>query len=247
VGVKTLLLALLLALPAAAQWQRLVITQKDLWTDRPEPHALDYFTKYPLLRDESGDFCYLCSSEKRLEEARKAKARAEVRVVGKLNGNTAYDVFYYFEDEQKPAWKSIIIQTGPDSYREIYHDQPNEGEPVPSFIVSAGNDPLVCVLDNVYRLDAEDDCFWPEANGIVRLDFKPAWDAAQRVVPSGSKVWPYGIRAKSTFEQFVLKVRIISQGIHRCCDLRGLADVRFKLERGRVVVLQATFDPDGEY
>ncbi|MBI2686478.1 MAG: hypothetical protein HYX27_09200 [Acidobacteria bacterium] len=197
---KPLLLVVLMAAPSFAGWPRSVITPKGDRVDKPKAHDLEYFTAYPSLRDEDGGFCYLCAEEKRLEEAKKEKARAEVRRIGKLSGFTAFDVFYYFGEDPRPAWKSIIVQTGPDLYQEIYHDQPNEGQPNPSFIVKAGNAALLCVADNVYRWDAEEDCFWFGPTGVVRLDFSPVWKAAQRAAPAGRRVWEYGLKGKTTFE-----------------------------------------------
>jgi len=242
--VKALLLGILLAFPARADWPRLVIYEKGDRVDKPQPYPLVAFTAFPW-RTLQGDVCYPCAPQD-IEWAKSQKARTELRPLGTVNGLHAYDLFYYWREETEPGMKSILIQTAPDEYHEIYHDEPNEGTVKPSFIVRSGSDQVVCVLDNVYRLDAEEDCFFPENNGVVRMDFHPVWDAAQRVVPRGRSVWAHGVNAKSTFEKMIMKVRTISEGIDRCCDTQGAVNVQFKLERGLVVVLQATFDPDAE-
>lgn len=242
--VKALLLGIAVLAPAFAEWPRLVIYEKGIRIDQPESQPLVAFTDFPWRRSD-GDVCYPCAPQD-LERAKSQKAHTDLRSLGIVNGLQVYDLLYYRRDEPEVAMKSILVQTAPNVYHEIYHDEPNEGKVNPSFIVTAGNDQLVCVLDNVYRWDGEDDCFLPEANGVVRLDFKPAWDAAQRVFPSGRKVWAHGIAAKSTFERMVLRVGMPTEGRNSCCG-RGVANVRFRLERGRVVVIDATFDANAEY
>jgi hypothetical protein len=135
--VKTALLLILLASPAAAGWQRRVSTPKGSRFDVPQPHALSYFTRYPALRDESGDLvCNSCSPEKRLTLAKEVKCRTEVRLVGTVRGFTIYDVLYFFGDDKAPDWKSILIRTRSGLYREIWHYQRTEGDIWPSFLVN---------------------------------------------------------------------------------------------------------------
>jgi len=156
------------------------------------------------------------------------------------------DIFYYFDDDPRPRTKSILVQTGSDSHHEIYHDQPNEGQPNPSFLVKAGKDSLICVVDNVYRWDAEEECFWFEASGVVRLNFSPVWKAAQHAIPAGRRIWEYGLKAKTSFQTMTIPVGIRGDEDSRCCT-RGVVNVHFKLDRGRVVVLRTRFDADADY
>jgi hypothetical protein len=109
--------------------------------------------------------------------------------------------------------------------------------------VKAGNQQLVCVLENVYKWDAEDDCFWPSRDGVVRIDFGPAWDAARKAAPSGRSIWENGIEAKTTFQDFVLPVGFRYEDTSRCCD-NGVVNVSFRLVRGRIIVTSAAYDPD---
>ena len=84
--IRTALLVFLLAAGAGAAWQRQVLTAKQAWIDTPEPHPLAYFTQYPMLREQTGDFCYLCSPAKRLEEAKKHDVAVEITRVGSIAG-----------------------------------------------------------------------------------------------------------------------------------------------------------------
>jgi hypothetical protein len=124
---KFILLLVAVVLPVAAEWDRQIITPKGVRMDTPKPHPLSYFTRYPGLRDEDNDLCYLCPPEKRLAEAKQRKARGEVRLVGKIRGYSIYDVLYFFDEEPLPRWKSILVRTQPNQYREIWHYQKNEG------------------------------------------------------------------------------------------------------------------------
>ena len=94
---RILLPLCLLANLADAAWLRHVMTPKSEWFDTPAPHPLSYFTDYPMLRDASGDFCYLCTPEKKLAEAKKVKVKTDLTLVGKLAGFAIYDLYYHFD------------------------------------------------------------------------------------------------------------------------------------------------------
>jgi hypothetical protein len=94
---RFLFLAGFLALPVCAAWHRHVMTPKEEWVDSPKPHSLAYFTEYPMLRNESGDFCYLCTPEKKLAEAKKIRVKTDLNLVGNLAGFAIYDLYYRFE------------------------------------------------------------------------------------------------------------------------------------------------------
>jgi hypothetical protein len=178
--------------------------------------------------------------------ARETKRRVELRLVGKIRWFAVYDLFYYAGDEPAAGLKSILVQTGPDAYQEIYYDVPTEGHPNPSFLVTHGRDTLLCVADNVYKWDAEEECFWFATDGIVRLDFSPVWRAAQKAIPAGRRVWEYNLKARSSFTRMTIPVGIRYEQSSRCCDT-GVVSVRFRIERGRVIVTHTDYDADAEY
>jgi hypothetical protein len=111
--------------------------------------------------------------------------KAEVRVVGKISGFTIYDVFYRFQSEGAIDWKSVLVRTGADRYREIFHDQPNEGKPNASFFVKLGDQMLLGVQDNQYRMDSIGEYWYFTDNAAFRVDFAPIWNAARKVTPVG--------------------------------------------------------------
>lgn len=74
--IRTLMLALLsagAALPALAQWQRMVFSGKGESTDIPVAHSLSYFTANPFLRDDGNDLCAACTPADKAASARRFK------------------------------------------------------------------------------------------------------------------------------------------------------------------------------
>jgi hypothetical protein len=251
-----LITAVLLALPLVGQseseseqpgpWKRHVMTAKGEWFDTPAAHPLTHFTKYPKLRDESGDFCYLCTPQKRLETAKAAKGpKAEVHRVGAIGGLPIYDVFYRAEEEGAVDWKSILVRTGPNAYREIYHCQPTQVDAgaLPSVIVRVGGERLLnsrYIVGGNRGLYADDYYYFGQA-GPVRVDFEPVWTAGKAVLPKSMGLWRGGDEnspAALASKRFRLKV--LDKGVGMCCA-DGIVEVRFKLDRGRVIVTDARY------
>jgi hypothetical protein len=163
-------------------WKRHVITAKGEWFDSSTAHSLAYFTQYPLLLDE--EFCYLCTPGKRLADAKAAKEpRAEVHLVGKIRGLLIYDVFYRFNDGTV-AWKSILVKTGPDRYREIYRREPTQVDArvLPSTLVRIGQETLLHARYSVGGNggEFEDDYYSFRQNGPIRVDLPQALTDRER-------------------------------------------------------------------
>ena len=115
---------LLLQSLSGPSWQRVVISGKGQHTDFAKPHPLNYFTGDPFQRDDGGDFCLSCNPS----DTQNLVAAAEVQPTGELSGFKIFGIFYRFHNRQEAAfgplkWKSLLVQTGPDLYVEIYHLQ----------------------------------------------------------------------------------------------------------------------------
>jgi len=127
-------LGLLLAIPATAQWSRVAFSGKGESADVPQPHSLSYFTANPFLRDDGGDLCVDCSPQGRAKSALEYSIQPLVRPVGVLAGYRVLDVLYSVGKRSDPSrnevsWKSILVQVGPDRYKEIFHLQASGGPP----------------------------------------------------------------------------------------------------------------------
>ena len=247
---RLLVLISLTVLQAGAAWQRHVMTAKNNWFDQPEPHPLTYFTEYPMLRDESGDFCNLCSPDKRLAEAKKQKVWTEVRLVGRLKGFEVYDLFYRFKCEGCVDWKAILIKTGPDQYREIYHLEPAQvdsraGE---SFIVSVDPDSL---LGTRYMIGGNkgmysDDYYWFDNSGPALVDFDPVRVAARAALPDGNTLWGGGDdNGPRTLATAMFRFRVLNKGEWSCCG-GGAVEVTFRLDQGRVIVVGTDYHSNAD-
>src|SRR5207244_12148890 len=137
-------LFLLLASLVLAQWQRTVFSGKGQFTDVPTPHPLSYFTADPFLRDDGGDFCEVCTPP----DKERYVITSEVQRLGTLAGFPLSEVLYRIRSREKvePAeikWKSIVVQTGDDSYREIYHLPSSSDQlitPTPPKLVKDGDE-----------------------------------------------------------------------------------------------------------
>jgi len=239
----------LVAIQANATWQRHVLTPKDSWFDIPAPHPLAYFTKYPALRDQSGDVCYLCSDDERLVSAMQARIRSELKFVGALAGFEVYDLFYRFQCEGCVDHKAILVKTGVDEFREIYHVQPAQIDAFAgsSFVINVGKEQL---LGTRYVVGGNqgsncDDFFWFGKSGATVVDFEGVRKAARAVLPEGASLWGGGDDNRpETIATGVFRFWVIDRNALLCCSPAAVT-VRFRIDRGRVVVLKATFDPKG--
>jgi hypothetical protein len=41
-----------------------------------------------------------------------------------VNNREIYDILYYFDDEEEPRWKSLIVESGVNRYGEILQVHP---------------------------------------------------------------------------------------------------------------------------
>src|SRR5690349_20192826 len=119
---KLILACVLASVPAWADWPRFMNHEGDFRNDNPPARPLAAFTEFPW-RDRYGYVCFPCSADQ-IEWSKSEKARTELKLVGTVNGTRIYDLFYFSQYQEEPAMKSILIQTGKDSYREIYHNEP---------------------------------------------------------------------------------------------------------------------------
>jgi hypothetical protein len=241
-----LLLAAALNLRADTVWQRHVLTGKGERTGLAAPHTLEYFTRYPMLREETDPFCYLCTREKRLSEAKTYKVKTELRYIGTIQGFAIYDLFYRFDNPSNPDWKTILIKSGPNEYREIYHCEPwNTYTRTPrSSIVNVGRE---SVLSTIYSHGGNkgghtDDYFWFDETGPHPLDLTPVIEAAQSAIPKGYVLWAWTDGALDSSAK--LRWWVQKKPAWMCCD-DGEVEVHFKLDHGRAIVTRTRYDPEG--
>ncbi len=224
---------------ASAAWQRVLVSEKGESVDSPTAHPLTYFTADPLLRDDAKEF----------DRSQQVSVTAEVRPAGKLAGFAIVDVLYRIAKAGEAAgavkWKSILIQTAPDQYVEIYHLQAYFTTAVlsASRIVRVGKQDVLATYDSdggngggcwehIWYIDAE---------GAHSIDFAPLTTAiSHRVSPSTfalSCVTPH------LSEQWVEASVQQANAECRTCGILGTAKAHFRLRGARVEVTQVEFTP----
>jgi hypothetical protein len=143
---------------ASAQWQRIVTTSKGGTPDTPEPHSLSYWTVDPFLRDEPNDFCIGCHLESgHLVTEKDYKSECKIIDIGTLAGYPIKQFTCHFTGNAEVSttfstedYKFILIQIGPDQYREIYHLEVdgNTFMPLqPARIVDMGTESILATYD----------------------------------------------------------------------------------------------------
>ena len=106
-------LALLVSLPALAQWSRYESEGKGEVISIADPHLLSYFSGEGRLQD-------LCEGWPADQLAKfLAEVKPKVSKAGKVGEYTIYDVFYVDLANEFGGRKSILVETGKDQFREI--------------------------------------------------------------------------------------------------------------------------------
>jgi hypothetical protein len=238
-----------MALPVTGAWQRHVMTPKGEWVDTPEPHPLSYFIDDPGSRCEQCDFCWDCSPEKRLAESRKVKA--DLILVGELAGFGIFDLYYRFESDRRSDTKLILVTTEADEYREIYQCTPTTffgSGAMRSRLVTIGDDQFLetkydaCggrhnLVDGSTAADYYD-YFWFDKAGAEFVDFRPILRAAKSVM---RERFPFNDELLTPCVNWLWHF-----GEPLLCTLGtadGTATVRFRFNRGRVMVLNTLYKP----
>jgi hypothetical protein len=161
-----------------------------------------------------------------------------------MSGFEVIDVFYHDECNGCGASKAILIKTGPDEFREIYHLEahlPGESA-TPSFVVSLGRDKILGTLMASGRFDLLEDYYWFNREGPVRIDITPVWEAAKSTLPKD-----YGIfrvfDGRTTLPASTATVwTITAKDWGNCWGSEGAVIVKFRLERGRIIVTSKHWD-----
>jgi hypothetical protein len=234
------LFVLLLSLPSWAQWQRILFSGKGESRDTPSAHPLDYFTSDPFLRDDGGDLyddCDNCGTLKsKAGSAKNYTASSAVHEVGTLSGFRIVEILYEFVDRRKPEldkmrWKSILVQTEPDKYVEIYHLQGYlRAQLTPAKIVHVGDELVLMTQDSDGGNGGgcSEAYWWFDASGPHAIDFSPLVQEITKHVPAGSTFWST-CWALHLEEQEVRSYVQKANAKCRVCDFLGEVTAHFHL------------------
>lgn len=252
-GLLFTILTAALCLPASAQWNRTVFSGKGEFQDIPSPHPLSYFTANPFLRDDGNDLCVLCTPEGRAKSALKYSLHTVVQPVGSLAGYRILEVLYSGGKRNanepgydKLSWKSILVRTGPNRYKEIFHLQPaGTDEPLkPSGIIPSGNERVLATMDSDGGNSGGcwDGYWWFDRTGPHRLDFSRVEAAIKNALPENAR---FSIQCSN----LDLKAELIRSGVQKsdaqchACDWIGEVTARFRIAGPIVEPTAINFKP----
>jgi hypothetical protein len=255
---SVLMLLILFATTASAQWTRQVASGKGGHNDNPPAHPLNYFTDDPYMLADGGSPCTDCNIAGRVLAGRRLAntyiIEADVRPVGTIDGVNVVDVLYRIgrREDGKPTqveWKSILIETAPEQYHEIFHLEAAESgaEPVPSRFIQVG-DQLLLSTKNSDGGNAGNciEAYWlVDASGARMIDFSALEAAIRARVPP-----------RTTFGIHCYALSLADQSVHtgiqradaecRTCGYIGTANAHFRLEGARAIPTDVEYIPSPE-
>ncbi len=226
------LLALASALPAGAQWQRVVLSGKGEKEDTAAAHSLKYFTANPALRDDGQD----------LGRPHEYSFRTVTKPVGELAGYRILDVLCYvrgrgtalqFASGDQVKWKFILVRTGPDRYREIFHLQAlyTTVSLTPSRIVHSGGERVLATMDSDGGNGGGcwEDYWWFDKDGPHALDFSRVRAAIKTRTPENTVTPTACANLDLAAQRITTWVQKANPSCH-ACDFLGELTAEFRLD-----------------
>jgi len=248
----------LLAPTTFAQWPRYV-DGSERPHDSPPAHPLAYFTADPRSRPDCERLCRsldLSWPSTAREAADLARTHANLRLVGKIAAFTIYDLDYFLGgnpwfgsddvNQGRPDLRSVLVNTGPEQFREILVQRNLGGTIYPAVLLDAGQQK---VLKTEYWSaghpgSREEAYFAFSESGPQLLDFTPVYEAAAKVVPENMNMF----RLAEEFDFGTLSWTIPTEWLDartnpaHCCG-GGRIKVTFRLDPGRVIPIGAAYEP----
>jgi hypothetical protein len=243
-------LFLLVVPPALTQWQRILISGKGESTDVPTSHPLSYFTTNPYLRDDGGDLCVECAPGGLAEAERRYVITSDVQRLGDLAGFPVVQILYKVGprgaiEPAKIRWKFLLVQTGKDLYREIYHLQAYYIVPPlqSAEIRKVGSEEVLATDDSDGGNGGG--CFagywWFDSSGPHQLDFSQVKAAITKHVPSGATFWTTCWALHLDDEEINSPVQA-GDAPCRACDVLGEVTAHFRLEGAVALPISVTYE-----
>jgi hypothetical protein len=255
---KTAVLAVMtfaLSIPLNAQWRRAVFSGKGEFVDEPAAHPLSYFTSNPFARDDGNEFCVSCASSDKAQSAHKYTIQPIVKPVGALAGFRILDIFYRANPQGSASasaakWKSILVQVGPDRYKEIFHLQAfyTTASLKPTQILRSGNESVLATMD--FDGGNGGGCWqgywWFDSKGPHSLNFSPLEAAINERLSTAHE---NAARVQISCGALNLESQEVRSNIQkshaRChaCDIIGDLTARFRLDGASVLPVAIDLHP----
>ena len=235
-----------LSLFANEHWARIVFSGKGRFTDTPVSHSLTFFTANPLLRDDGDDLCTDCRTlESRARDT--ASLTSKLTAVGTLAGFKIWDLIYSGTYKNLPVnWKSVLVQTGPDRYAEIYHLQASGllNHLSPTRIVHASAETILATgdPDGGNGGGCWEAYWWFDKSGPHQIDFSVLAPAIASRVPPRARFSTSCSEVRLEDAEIESWVQDRNANCH-ACGLLGKVTAHFRLHGARVDPLNITFVP----
>ena len=254
--------------PAGAQWQRVSVPSGQSKAPNT-PHPLAYFLHFSPERNINSSLCLGCKTDTgRKVTIADYAVKSSQRPIGESFGRKIIEVDLTFdikpgsamsqlrrewkrqsrasfEDLTLAEWQSIVMQSAPNLYRELYFSSnppSNSIPPVEAGIMDIEGVPLLAVRETYGRWCAEG--YWVlNRNGPSLLDFSPVQNAITNISPPNTKAIQTGCWALSISN---LEVNApVQEAPPKCaaCGVLGTAVVKFKIENDRAIPVSSVFEP----
>jgi hypothetical protein len=185
-----------------------------------------------------------------LEIENRLKMHTTVRLVGRIDAFTAYELLYFSGgDESQPFLRSVLVETAPNQLHEI-HVQEADGSLMtlfPTEILRVGQQSIIRLKfddGGIYHIFYED-YFVISRLGAILLDFKPVFEAAARAVPHGMGAYQPTSRFDLEALTFHIQTEKNDPNVSPkmgCCE--GRVEVPFTIRDGRVFAGTAKYFPE---
>jgi hypothetical protein len=256
-------LVLIVDVSGQAEWQTIIHT---LLGGRPtpaDPHPLRYWTLNPILRHRGNSLCMGCPRRGGgVITEKDYTAESKVTDLGTMAGYRILQVNNRVVAKDAPAdtpisknppeyrrhidYKILLVQTGADEYREIYHleNDWNAFQPLtPARIIQTDFEAVLVTMDSDGGngggcLSA---FWWFDKSGPHSLNFDATDVAIKNNIPPNS--YPFARCQAINFDTQEINAWVLSDPGCRTCIL-GTAKVRFVVRGSRVEPTGVEFIPD---
>jgi hypothetical protein len=212
---------------------------------------LAYFTDYPVLRLEEYYFCEQCSDDQRVAAAKKIEVKTDLKLLATLAGWQVYDLSYHIKGERFDP-KLILVKTGADQYREIYHCEPYGGQPG-AYVTKIGNQQFLEARNPSGGRQIDDYAYFSfDKHGPTLVDFRPIIIAAKSIkLPPGRTIPPFGSDLKYAGTHYLwhsiqpLRVGFqVTEEVGVQVRAQGTIWIDFRFSGGRVIPTKTQYDPN---
>lgn len=82
--------------------------------------------------------------------------------------------------------------------------------------------------------------FWFDKSGPTHLVMRPILEAASKVLPEGTRLYPAALHGSQAFQTLTFKILTMPEQASLCCG-DGVAEVKIVLDEGRITATSARY------